>query len=156
MYQFSGRRSRDMLNFDFSKNSLGLVSTSYLFLIFQEKYFSCYVLLTDQISDFLKFSDSLYFWVIWQYMYCNYLLSSLWRHKTWSSLESHFLHDQKFRTKIEITQEQKELLTWNKKHFSIIFKELPFKQIKMFLEGESSTLKESKYIVRKPNILKEK
>ena len=39
-----------MLNFDFSDKFLGLVFHHILCIIFQEKYFPCYVLLTDQIS----------------------------------------------------------------------------------------------------------
>ena len=38
-----------------------------LCIIFQEKYFSCYVLLTDQIS----LSDAFTLWYMWQYVYCN-------------------------------------------------------------------------------------
>ena len=52
-----------------------------LCMIFQEKYFSFYILSTDQIL----LSGSLYllrYWTI--YLYCNYLLSSLWRHKFWN------------------------------------------------------------------------
>ena len=47
-----------------------------------------------------------------------------------------FLHDQKVKTKNEITWERKELLRWNKKHFSLKF----IKQI--FFEGEGPTLSE--------------
>ena len=39
-----------MLNFDFLDNSLGIVSPPLFVYYFQEKYFSCYTLLTDQIS----------------------------------------------------------------------------------------------------------
>ena len=45
MYKTSNYWSRDMLNSDFLENGLGTV--------FQEKYFSCYTLLTDQISNFI-------------------------------------------------------------------------------------------------------
>ena len=38
-----------------------------LCIIFQEKYFSCYVLLTDQIP----LSDAFTLWDMWQYVYCN-------------------------------------------------------------------------------------
>ena len=37
-----------------------------------------------------------------------------------------FLHDQKGKTKILISWEQKELLRWNKKHFSLFFEGKPF------------------------------
>ena len=39
------------------------------------------------------------------------------------SYQAVFLHDQKFRTKIKISQERKELLRWNKKNFSSFLKE---------------------------------
>ena len=42
--------SGDMLNLNFPKKGLGLVSPPHLRMIFQENYFSCYILLTDQIS----------------------------------------------------------------------------------------------------------
>ena len=38
-----------MLNFDFIEKVLGLVSLQYFVHDFQEKYFSCYILLTDKI-----------------------------------------------------------------------------------------------------------
>ena len=46
-----------MINFNFSEKSLGLVSPPYFEYDFQEKCFSCYILLTDQNS----LSDCLYF-----------------------------------------------------------------------------------------------
>ena len=49
---------------------------------------------------------ALFSWAIGQCVYCNCLFSMLWR------------HDQKVKTKIEIYWEWKELLWWNKKHFS--------------------------------------
>ena len=39
-----------MLDFNFSEKGLGLVSPSHFAYIFEEKCFSCYTLLTDQIS----------------------------------------------------------------------------------------------------------
>ena len=50
-----------MLNFDFSENGLELVSPPHFVNEFQEKCFSCYILLTDQIS----LSDCLYFLRYW-------------------------------------------------------------------------------------------
>ena len=53
-----------MLNFDFLEKALALVSPKYFVYDFREKYFSCYILLTDQIS----LCDCLYFlryWVIY-------------------------------------------------------------------------------------------
>ena len=48
----------------------------YAWMVFQEKYFSCYILLKDKIY----LSDCLYFMGYWAiYVYWNYLLSSLWR-----------------------------------------------------------------------------
>ena len=59
-------------------------------------------------------------------MYCNCLLNSLWCHRFWNltdlSNQAVFLHDQKFKTKIQISWEQKELLRWNKKYFSSFLK----------------------------------
>ena len=50
-----------MLNFTFSDKGLGLVSPPHFVHIFQEKCFSYYILLTDQIS----LSDCLYFSRYW-------------------------------------------------------------------------------------------
>ena len=47
---------------------------------FLGKYSSRYILFSDQVL----FSDYLYFWDIGQYVYCSYLLSSLWRQKCWN------------------------------------------------------------------------
>ena len=46
-------------------------------MISEEQYFSCYILLTDQIP----LSDCFNWWDIKQYVYCNCLLTRLWRHK---------------------------------------------------------------------------
>ena len=46
-----------MLNFNFSEKGLGLLSPPYFVYDFSKKCFSCYILLTDQIS----LSDCLYF-----------------------------------------------------------------------------------------------
>ena len=56
-----GYSFRDMLNFNFPKKDLGLVSPPHFLYDFQEKCFSCYILLTDQISLF----DCLYFSRYW-------------------------------------------------------------------------------------------
>ena len=62
-------------------------------------------------------------WDIRQYMYWNCLLTRLQCQKFWNepclSNQAAFLHDQNVKTK---SWEQKELLSWNKKTFSIIFK----------------------------------
>ena len=50
-----------MLNFNFSEKGLALVSPPHVAYDFQEKCLSCYILLTDQISQ----SDSLNFSRYW-------------------------------------------------------------------------------------------
>ena len=50
-----------MLNFNFPEKGLGLVSPPYFVSDFQEKYFSCYILLTDQ----MLLSDCLYLSRCW-------------------------------------------------------------------------------------------
>ena len=53
-----------MLNSKFSEKDLGLISPlQFLYMIFQEKCLSCYILLTDQIllADYLYFSR---YWAI--------------------------------------------------------------------------------------------
>ena len=48
-----------MLNFDFLEEGLRIVPLPHM--IFQEKYFSCYILLTNQIS----WTDCIYFLRCW-------------------------------------------------------------------------------------------
>ena len=48
-----------------------------LCMIFQEKYFSCHILLTDLIS----LAGCLCLVRYWSIFCCNYFLSSLWRHE---------------------------------------------------------------------------
>ena len=50
-----------MLKFDLLENGLGIISHQILSMIFQEKYLSCYILLTDLI----ELSDCLYFLRYW-------------------------------------------------------------------------------------------
>ena len=50
-----------MLNFNFSERGLGLVYPPHFMYDFSEQRFSCYILLTDQIS----LSDCLYFLRYW-------------------------------------------------------------------------------------------
>ena len=50
-----------MLNINFSENGLGLVFLPHFVYDFSKKCFSCYILLTDQIS----LSDCLYFSRYW-------------------------------------------------------------------------------------------
>ena len=81
-------------------------------------------------------------WDIEQYVYCNSLLTRLWRLNFEIDLvfliKPFFLHDQKVKTKILISCQQKE-------PFFIIFEGLSLKQIikKKILEGESPTLSTS-------------
>ena len=51
-----------MLNFDFLEKGLGIVSPSHFVYVFQEKYFSSYILLTDQVA----LSDCDYFLRYWR------------------------------------------------------------------------------------------
>ena len=65
-------------------------------------------------------------WDIGQYVFGNCLLTRLWSHNVETKLifqiKPFFLHDQKFKTKNWISWERKELLKWNKKHFSSFLK----------------------------------
>ena len=75
--------SRDMFSFNFSGKGLGLASQPHFMHDFSKKCFSCYILLTNQISFFdwkLSFSD----WNsgnIGQYVCYNCFFTRLWRHK---------------------------------------------------------------------------
>ena len=78
-------------------------------------------------------------------MHCNCFLTSLWRHKFWKwsifLIKSFFLHDQNVETKIQISREWKELLRWNKKHFSSFLKSFNWSKQKNLLGvGESPPL----------------
>ena len=124
-----------MLNFDFLEKGLGIVSPPHFDYDLWKKCFSCYSLFHCLIA----FTS----WDIEQYVYCNCLFPRLWRHKFWNypylSSQAVFLHDQKFKTKISILWEKKEILTWNKKPFFIIFKRLPV--TKNCLRPKSAPLK---------------
>ena len=61
MYKTLDYRYRDLLNFNFSEKGLGLVSSPHFVFDFLRKCFSCYILLTDQIS----LSDCLHFLRCW-------------------------------------------------------------------------------------------
>ena len=74
-----------------------------------------------------------------------------------------FLRDQKVKTKILISWEQKKLLRLNKKHFSSFLKDFHWsnKNIFFFLESKSSTLNRmlfgipvSKYALNNKKVLK--
>ena len=61
------------VHFDFLQKGSGTsFPITFLYMIFPEKYFSCGVLLTDQIS----LSGAFIFWDIGQYIYWNYLFSA--------------------------------------------------------------------------------
>ena len=62
LYKTLGYWSRDTLNFNFSEISLGLVSPPHFVYDFSQKCFSCYILLTDEIS----LSDCVYFSRYWE------------------------------------------------------------------------------------------
>ena len=62
-----------MLNFDFSEMGLGLVSPPHFAYDFSKKYFSGYILLTDQFHCLIAFT----FRDIEQYVYYNCLLTRL-------------------------------------------------------------------------------
>ena len=91
-------------------------------IILKEKYISCYVLLTDQIS----LPDCLYFEILgnmWTaivfkpgYDVMNFEVNLIFLIKPF------FLHDQNVVTKTKISWERKQLLRWNKKYFSSFLK----------------------------------
>ena len=105
-------------------------------MIFQKKYFSCYALLTEQIS----LPDCLYFLRYWSV--CVLQLSvnqvvTLWILKlTYLSNHAVFRHDRKFKTKNQILWEREKYLRW--KAFLSILKGLSVS--KNFLRLENATL----------------
>ena len=58
-----------------TKRGLELSLLTSFCMIFEEKHFSCYSLLTDQMS-----LSGCLFWDIGQHVYCNCLLTRSWRH----------------------------------------------------------------------------
>ena len=84
-----------MLNFSFSESCLGLVCPPHFLMIFQEKCFSSYILLTDQIAFTSRDIE--------QYVYYNCLLTRLWRNKIKNIilffLSSHFATLPKYQEK---------------------------------------------------------
>ena len=111
--------SQNMLKFNFSEKGLGLISPSHFF---QEKYFSCSILLTDQIHCLIAFTSR----DIGLYVFYNCFLTRLWRHKSWNKHylfnQAVLIQDQKVKPKTSISWERKELLKWNKNHFSSLLK----------------------------------
>ena len=87
-------------------------------IIFEEKYFSCYIILIDQIllSGYLYLCEILGNMCI--AIVCkpgcdvmNFEVNLIFLIKPF------FLHGKKVVTRIYIARERKELLRWNKKHF---------------------------------------
>ena len=66
-----------MLDVKFPEKGLGLVSPRYFVYGFQEKCFSCYILLNDQFHCLISFTSR----DIGQYVYYNCSLNRLLRHK---------------------------------------------------------------------------
>ena len=69
-----------------------------------------------------------------------------------------FLHDQKIMRKITVSWERKELLRWNKKHFSLIWKDFLRSKKNIFFgvwepDFNRWFLSEVSYIIWQPNIL---
>ena len=94
----------------------------WFYMIFEENYFCCYILLNDQISFLVAFTS----WDIGKYAHCNCLITRLWRHKFWNW---------------PYLSNQAIFSTWPKRSFyMIIFKGLSWKQIKQifFERGESN------------------
>ena len=79
-------------------------------------------------------------------MYCNNLLTTLWRQKFWNFEIIYlvklffFYMTKKWRQKFKYSEDKKSL-RWNKKHFFIIFEGLSLKLIKQFFVRWESSLK---------------
>ena len=98
-------------------------------MIFQEKYISCYIILTDQISS----SGFLYFMRCWTIRVLMLFVSQAVFNLVFL-IKLFFRYDQKVKTKIEIPWEGKELFVHH-------FKGLSLKQTRqIILEGEGPTL----------------
>ena len=63
------------------------------------------------------------------YVYCNSLLTRLWRHNPIFLIKPFFVNNQKVKTKIKLSWERKEHARWNKKQFTAL------NQIKQFFFG---------------------
>ena len=101
----------------FKKGSGNSFSTTFCEWFFKKNVFQVMFYQPTKFHCLIAFTS----WDIGQYVYCKCLLSRLWRQRFWNqpdlSNQAVFLHDQNVRTKIEISWERKEPLTWNKKHF---------------------------------------
>ena len=65
--------------FSQTKRGLDLIPCLIFYMIFEEKYLSCYILSSDQISVPVCF-----YFVIVEYVYYNCLLTIFWRHTFWN------------------------------------------------------------------------
>ena len=108
-----------------NKRGLELVSCLVFWLIFEEKSFSCYILLSDQVS----LSSCLYFVRYWaicvlQYSVNQAVTSKLcnWRYHSHQAVFSTW--PKIWHENLNILRTQRELLRWNKKHFSSFLKSL--------------------------------
>ena len=104
-----------------SQQEKGLEPSHTFCMIFEEKYFSFYILVTDQIS----LHDCLYFVRYWAIsvlqLFINHVMTSYILELTlFFSWSRFFYMNNKSRQKSKYleSREQKELLRWNKKHFS--------------------------------------
>ena len=127
-----------MLSFNFSEKGLGLVSPPHFVYDFSRKCFSCYSLLTDQIS----LSDCLYFsryWAIYVLqLFVNHPLTSQNLKLTLSFLSSRFATWPKSQYKILNILRTKRAFDVKLKAFFIIFKGLS--AAKYCLKPESTPL----------------
>ena len=111
-----------MLNFNFQKRSCDQFPHH---IFFQEKCFSCHILLTDQIHCLIAFTS--------RYVFYNCFLTRLWRHKIWNKPyifnQAVLIYGQKVKPKSSISWERKELFRWNKKPFSSLLKGFPLPKL---------------------------
>lgn len=109
-------------HFQKTKRGQGLVSVPHFLYGFWEKYLSSYILLTDQISS----SGCLFFLRHW--IMCFVIISCLVCHVIDPEIDHNFLVKPFFKLtqnsgqKMLISQERKQLLIWNKTHFSSFLK----------------------------------
>ena len=113
LYRTLGYWFRDMLNFYFLEKSLGKFLHHILCIIFQGKCFSCYILLTDQMS----LPDWFYFLKYWAIFVLQLFAFRLRHPKFWTN-QAVFHHEQK----VKKLNNWEERLRWNKKHLSSFLK----------------------------------
>ena len=107
-----------MINFDFLKKSLGLVSPPHLLHDSSKKIFL--MLYSINWSNFIFWFSSL-LEIIWQCVCCNcfYSVFDAINFEIYHSflIKPVFYMSKKLRTKIEISQEYNDLSRWNKTYF---------------------------------------